>query len=77
MIVPFESHCDRRVRGTSIRKGQTLYAIRKRGLYFIWAYSNLEMAQSIDRDVEIGDDTDRAANWRRSLDQLIPTDRTL
>jgi hypothetical protein len=74
MIVEYSSPMDRKVRGTSIAKGQPLYAIRHEGMYFIWSYSNKAMAEYIDGKVYPQGQVDVSANWRYNLNQLIPTD---
>lgn len=73
MLVKFTARKARKVRGTDIAVGDTLYAIKKGNYYFIWAYLHKDMAEWIDGRVEPKPGVDIEANWRRSLDQLTPT----
>lgn len=60
----------------SVTVGQTLYAIRVSGLYWIWAYTTQAMAEVILAKFPYGpsDNLDLACNWRKNLSQLIPSD---
>jgi hypothetical protein len=75
-VVTFQSNQRRKVRGTDVMPGDTLYAVQdtNTNYYFIWAYTNKEQAEYISRIARIENETDLGANWRRKLDQLIPTD---
>ena len=73
MIVAFTAKKARKVRGTDIKAGDTLYAIRKNGMYFIWCYIDAEFAKKIDEKATPGNATDISANWRHSLDELVPS----
>lgn len=77
VVLTFPCNKPRKVRGTDVKLGQPLYAIynTEAGLYFIWAYTNHAMADYIAWRVLPGDPTDIAANWRRAVDQLTPTNR--
>lgn len=77
-VVPFITH--KRLparRGTNaVEPGTGLYAIRNRGLFFIWCYTDENYAKKVAARVEPGNATDIAANWRRNPEQLIHTDRS-
>jgi hypothetical protein len=73
MLVKFTARKARKVRGTDIAVGDTLYAIKKGRYYFIWAYLDKDMAEWIDGIVKPKPGVNIAANWRQSLDQLTPT----
>lgn len=76
MIQAYQARVARKVRGTSVTEGQTLYAVRKAGLFFIWSYSDKTFAEAMDAKLEgPKDKADREANWRDSLAQLKPSDR--
>lgn len=82
MIITHISSRDRKVRGTDIKTGDTLYAIEKIfdgfRLYFIWAYSDKAMAEYIDSKLDgPTSQADRQANWRVSLTALTPTGKRL
>ena len=74
MIVEYSAPKERFVRATKIVKGQTLYAIKHEGMYFVWSYSNKAMAEYIDAKVYPQGELDISANWRYNLSQLIPSD---
>ena len=76
MIVEFKAFRPRKVRGTDVVEGQTLYAVWKHGLLFIWAYADREMAEYIDGRAKPESENDIAANWRRNLRDLVATGRT-
>jgi hypothetical protein len=66
----------RTVRGTRAERGQGVFAIKKGDLYFIWAYTDEGFAKQMDAKLTgPTDDADKAANWRSSPLQLVPTDR--
>lgn len=73
MVIAFTARKRRKVRGTHVEVGDTLYAVKKGDLFFIWAYVHRDMAEEIDRRVSPGNRTDIAANWRHSLEELTPT----
>lgn len=74
MIQSFKARAPRKVRGTDIKEGDTLYAIRRGNLYFIWSYLHREMAEWINaRLANPADATDRAANWCTSPHHTKPT----
>lgn len=76
MIVKYKAARARHVRGTDVKAGQALYAVRKGDLYFVWSYSDKAMAELIDRKINGPEtETDRLANWRRTTDELTPSDR--
>ena len=77
MIVEFKAFLPRKVRGTNVAAGDTLYAVRKAGLFFIWAYADREMAEYIDGRAKLEGQADTSANWRRNLRDLVVTGRTL
>lgn len=74
-IVKYQAQHKRHVRGTRVEVGQILYAVQKGQRFFIWAYTNEQTAVKIDRKLGEGpiDPVDISANWRRSLEQLIPS----
>ena len=76
-IVSFASMRPRRVRGTHVSVGDTLYAIQdiRSRLYFIWCYTQLDQAEFIAGRVSPKDATDIAANWRRSKNELTASGR--
>jgi hypothetical protein len=77
MIEAYKSKHPRTLHGTDVAKGQTLYAVRKGDLYFIWSYSNRDFAEQMDKKLSTPTDpTDRAANWRQTTSELTPSDRT-
>jgi len=73
----FNAFRSRKVRGTEIKQGDTLYAIYNRDyrLYFIWCYKDKEFARKVMEKVEPVSEADIQANWRRKMDQLVPTER--
>jgi hypothetical protein len=75
-LVTLSSLRDRRVRNTDVKIGDPIYAIQdvKTRLYFIWAYTDIKMAEWIRTRVTPGSDTDIAANWRRKVGEVVPTD---
>ena len=76
-IITYTARAARKVRGTNVEKGQTLYAIQKNNLYFIWSYSDLAFAKLMDGKLSGPEDNrDRGANWRKNLDDLCPSGRT-
>lgn len=76
MIVKYKATKARHVRGTDVKVGQDLYAVRKGNLYFIWSYSDKAMAEWIDRKINGPEtETDRLANWRRTTGELTPSDQ--
>jgi hypothetical protein len=80
MIIKYKATKARHVRGTDVKVGQTLYAVRKGDLYFIWSYSHKAMAEFIDREINRPEtETDRLAKsspfWRRTTGELTPSDR--
>ena len=75
MIVEFKSFMKRKVRGTNIELGQTLFAVAKNDYFFYWCYSDKATAEAIDRKLTgPTSQVDREANWRRDLRELRPTD---
>ena len=74
-IVRYRARHKRHVRGTHVEVGQMLYAVQKGPWFFIWAYTNEQTAVKIDRKLGEGptDPAEISANWRRSLEQLIPS----
>ena len=74
-IVKYQAQHKRHVRGTRVEVGQTLYAVQKGSLFFIWAYTDEQTATKMDHKLGKGttDPTDISANWRRSLEQLTPS----
>lgn len=75
MLEKFNIKVGRKVRGTDVKAGQAVWAVKKGDLYFIWCYTNEETAKLLDR--KLAGPTfpgDRGANWRERLDQLVPTD---
>ena len=75
MIVQFTATKARKCRGTDVKVGDTLYAVRKGDLYFVWSYLDRASAEKIDLRVSPGDATDVAANWRNSPHETTPTAR--
>lgn len=77
-VISFASPVSRKVRGTNVRKGQTIYAIQDThtGLFWIWCYTDRAYAKRIANRVHPDGPTDIAANWRFSRLQLSATDRT-
>lgn len=77
-VISYQSFANRKVRGTDVKQGQLLYAIKNEptGLFFIWSYSDEAYAHKIADRVTPGDAMDRAANWRTGTRQLTPSDRT-
>lgn len=75
MVISFISRRRRHVRGTKVEVGDILYAVRKGDLYWIWAYSDKGMAAHMDNrltgPISL---VDEAANWRRTVGELTPTD---
>lgn len=65
----------RKVRGTDVKIGDKLYAIKhgKTGLFFIWTYVNREFAEKVSQRIAPNNPTDIAANWRKNVDELTPT----
>lgn len=74
MIFTYRSRKTRHVRGTKVSIGDELHAIRKGNLFFIWSYTDREMAEHMD-DKLTGPESevDRSANWRKSTTELTPT----
>lgn len=76
MIVTYEAKRTRHVRGTRVEKGDTLYAVHRKNLYFIWSYTDRDMAEYMDQKLAEGptSNVDRDANWRRDTEDLTPSD---
>jgi len=77
-IIEFSSPKRRRVRGTNIKIGTTLYAVQDTHtrLYFIWAYTDRPTAEWIATRVHPDSPADISANWRHDKAQLTPTEAT-
>lgn len=78
MIEKFNSKREVNKRGTKVAIGQPLYAVRVGDLYFIWCYTDKTFAEKMNDKMSNGpvDERDRAANWRRTLGELVPSGRT-
>lgn len=64
-------------RGLNVTEGQTLYAVRKGTLYFIWSYVDKAFAEQMDAKLTGPVDmADEQANWRRTVGELTPSGRT-
>ena len=76
-VVSYIAYRPRHVRGTNVKLGQTLYALRDTDtqLYFIWAYSDESFARIMANRVTPGNTVDRQANWRSDKAQLVASDR--
>ena len=81
IIVPFKSFSERKVRGTHIKQGAQLYAIKnvELGLFYIWAYTSEENARVMAATIAPKGKGEKAKmmdlhyNWRRYFHQLTPT----
>jgi hypothetical protein len=68
MLVEYKVKTARKVRGTDVAEGQTLYAVQKGDLFFIWSYTKRDSAVYIDEKTSGPESkADEAANWRRNL----------
>lgn len=77
-VVKYKASHARKVRGTDVKKGQTLYAVQNKinGLFFIWSYTSKEQAEAIAAKVGIDGVADEMANWRADISACIPSDTT-
>lgn len=76
-VISFINKKARKVRGTYVRAGQTLYAVYNAdfNLFWIWAYTDRDFAQTIANRIKPGEASDIAANWRKHTEELTPTAR--
>lgn len=76
-VIHYKAPATRIVNGTTIAKGQNLYAIQdvRSGLLFIWSYLNKDYAERIAKRVKPSDKFEITYNWRKTIRELTPSDR--
>ncbi len=80
-VIPFKIKTGRRAyrNRREVQTGETCYAVQDEttGLYFVWAYTNEAFAQRMTSRLSIGDETDRACNWRRDVQDTMVSSRDI
>lgn len=78
-IIEFRSSHGRRAYRAhpEVPPGTTCYAVQDEAtkLHFVWSYVHRDQAVYIASKVEPGDQTDRAFNWRRNIQDTVPSSR--
>lgn len=82
-IIEYTASKPRHVRGTDVKAGTKLFAIRSirngQTHYFVWSYVHRATAEKVLPRLGLGPirQSDLEANWRTDLERLTPTELQL